>query len=338
MHTPTDEQRDAYKNVWVIAEMLGNEVQSVTHELLGAARQLADKRGSEVVCVVLGNGVTDRAAELFAYQADTVIVVDDPALEHFVDETQAKVLCRLVESHKPEIVICGATTRGRALIPRVAVMSKTGLTADCTGLDIDPETGLLLQTRPAFGGNIMATIKCENHRPQMSTVRPRVMAAPDPDTSRTGTVIAEALQDTERKARMRVVKVVKDSTESVKLSDAKFIVTGGRAMKGAANFKLLHDLASLVDGAVGASRAAVDAGWIPYGHQVGQTGQTVQAKVYLACGVSGQIQHLVGMQSCDYIISINTDRDAPMMQLADVAIVGDLFEVIPKLIEELRKT
>ena len=338
MYTPTDALRAEYKDVWVIAEMLDNKVQSVTHELLGSARQLADKRGSQVSCVILGSGVAGEAKPLFAYQADKVIVVDDPSLENFVDEVQAKVLCRLIDSYKPEIVICGATTRGRALIPRVAVMSKAGLTADCTGLDIEPESGLLLQTRPAFGGNIMATIKCENYRPQMSTVRPRVMTAPEPDASRSGTVINEELSADEKSARMRVLRVIRDSEEGVKLSDAKFIVTGGRAMKAPENFSLLHDFAKLVDGAVGASRAAVDAGWIPYPHQVGQTGQTVQAKVYMACGVSGQIQHLVGMQSCDYIIAINTDPEAPMMQLADVAIVGDLFEVIPKLIEELPKT
>ncbi|MCK4514630.1 MAG: electron transfer flavoprotein subunit alpha/FixB family protein, partial [Spirochaetaceae bacterium] len=271
-------------------------------------------------------------------QADTVIVIDDPALENFVDEIQAKALCRLIDKYKPEIVICGATTRGRALIPRVAVMIRAGLTADCTGLEIEPESGLLLQTRPAFGGNIMATIKCENYRPQMSTVRPRVMTAPEPDPSRKGEIIKEDLENTERKARMRVLEVVGDSSQAVRLSDAKFIVTGGRGMKGPLNFQLLHDFAKRVGGAVGASRAAVDAGWIPYAHQVGQTGQTVQAKVYMACGVSGQIQHLVGMQSCDYIIAINKDPDAPMMQLADVAIVGDLFEVIPKLIAELPRT
>ncbi len=195
MYTPTDAERAAYKNVWVIAEMLDNKVQSVTHELLGAARPLADARGSEVCCVVLGNGVISEAEQLFAYQADTVIVVDDPVLENFIDEIHAKALCRLIDKYKPEIVICGATTRGCALIPRVAVMSKTGLTADCTGLEIEPETGLLLQTRPAFGGNIMATIKCKDYRPQMSTVRPRVMTAPEPDTSRPGTVITEDLED-----------------------------------------------------------------------------------------------------------------------------------------------
>ena len=338
MYTPTDAERAAFKNVWVIAEMLDSKVQSVTHELLGAARRLADTRGSEVCCVVMGSGVDSEAEQLLAYQADTVIVIDDPALENFVDEIQAKALCRLIDKYKPEIVICGATTRGRALIPRVAVMIRAGLTADCTGLEIEPESGLLLQTRPAFGGNIMATIKCENYRPQMSTVRPRVMTAPEPDPSRKGEIIKEDLENTERKARMRVLEVVGDSSQAVRLSDAKFIVTGGRGMKGPLNFQLLHDFAKRVGGAVGASRAAVDAGWIPYAHQVGQTGQTVQAKVYMACGVSGQMQHLVGMQSCDYIIAINKDPDAPMMQLADVAIVGDIFEVIPKLIAELPKT
>lgn len=338
MYTPTEKDRAQFRNVWVIAEMLDNKIQAVTHELLGTARDLADARNSELWCIVLGSGVRDEADDLFAYKTDVVVIVDDPALSDFVDEVHAKALCRLIDKHKPEIVLCGATTRGRALIPRVAVATTAGLTADCTGLAIEEESGLLLQTRPAFGGNIMATIKCENYRPQMSTVRPRVMTAPEPDPSRTGRVIGEQLEDREKEARMRVLEVFGGGDDAVKLADAKFIITGGRAMKGAENFKLLHDFASMVGGAVGASRAAVDAGWISYSHQVGQTGQTVQAKVYIACGVSGQIQHLVGMQSCDYIIAINKDPDAPMMKLADLAIVGDLFEVIPKVMEELPRT
>ncbi len=338
MHTPNETDRNAYQDVWVVAEVLGGAIQDVTYELLGAARRLADARGGKVGCVVIGSGVADQVDACFHHQADVCYVTDDPSLKEFIDETESRVLCRLIEKHKPEIVICAATSRGRALIPRAAVVTNCGLTADCTGLDIDPETGVLLQTRPAFGGNIMATIKSEQHRPQMATVRPRVMNAPEPDTGRTGEVVTEPLEEDDKTKLKRIVDVVHDAAGGVKLADAEFIITGGRGVKGPEGFQVLEDLARHIGGAVGASRAAVDAGWIPYAHQVGQTGQTVQPRVYMACGVSGQIQHLVGMQSSDFIIAINKDAEAPLMSLADVAIVGDLFEVIPALIKELQKT
>jgi len=334
----TNEARDSYKNIWVVAEVLGGKVQKVTYELIGAARALADKRKSELWCVVMGDGVSSQTAELFHGGADVALVIDDPRLARFLDEDEASALVRLIRKYKPEVVICGATTRGRALIPRVAVKANCGLTADCTGLDIDPENGDLLQTRPAFGGNIMATIRCSNHRPQMSTVRPRVMNALDPDPKRTGRVIKESLLETENSALKKVIEVFHDTENAINLADARFIIAGGRGVKGPEGFKLLKSLAERVNGAVGASRAAVDSGWVPYNHQVGQTGQTVQATVYVACGISGQIQHLVGMQSCDYIIAIDKNPDTPMMQLADVAIVGDLFEVIPAIVNEIPRT
>jgi len=334
----TNEARDSYKNIWVVAEVLGGKVQKVTYELIGAARALADKRKSELWCVVMGDGVSSQTAELFHGGADVALVIDDPRLARFLDEDEATALVRLIGKYKPEVVICGATTRGRALIPRVAVKANCGLTADCTGLDIDPENGDLLQTRPAFGGNIMATIRCSNHRPQMSTVRPRVMNALDPDLKRTGRVIKESLLETEISALKKVLEVFHDTENAINLADARFIIAGGRGVKGPEGFKLLKSLAERVNGAVGASRAAVDSGWVPYNHQVGQTGQTVQATVYVACGISGQIQHLVGMQSCDYIIAIDKNPDTPMMQLADVAIVGDLFEVIPAIVNEIPRT
>ncbi len=334
----TNEARDSYKNIWVVAEVLGGKVQKVTYELIGAARVLADKRKSELWCVVMGDGVSSQTAELFHGGADVALVIDDPRLARFLDEDEATALVRLIGKYKPEVVICGATTRGRALIPRVAVKANCGLTADCTGLDIDPENGDLLQTRPAFGGNIMATIRCSNHRPQMSTVRPRVMNALDPDPKRTGRVIKESLLQTEISGLKKVLEVFHDTENAINLADARFIIAGGRGVKGPEGFKLLKSLAERVNGAVGASRAAVDSGWVPYNHQVGQTGQTVQATVYVACGISGQIQHLVGMQSCDYIIAIDKNPDTPMMQLADVAIVGDLFEVIPAIVNEIPRT
>jgi electron transfer flavoprotein alpha subunit len=334
----TKEARDAYKNIWVVAEVMGGEIQKVTYELLGAARTLADDSKSELWCVVLGSGVSDQGDTLIHHGADLVLMVDDPRLEEFLDEDEAAVLVRMIEKYKPEVVVCGATTRGRALIPRVAVKANCGLTADCTGLTIDQETGDLFQTRPAFGGNIMATIRSSNHRPQMATVRPRVMNALEPDSSRYGRIIRESLQENEKSSIKKVIDVFHNSDNAMNLADAQFIIAGGRGMRGPDGFKLLKSLAEKVNGAVGASRAAVDSGWVPYNHQVGQTGQTVQASVYVACGISGQIQHLVGMQSCDYIIAIDKDPNTPLMQLADVAIVGDLFEVIPAIVKEIART
>jgi electron transfer flavoprotein alpha subunit len=338
VHTTTNTERDLYKNIWVVGEVLNGKVQKVTLELLGTARKLAEKRKCEVWCVLLGSDLVDETNQLFEYQADVALIIDDLALADFNDEIEAAALCRLIDKYKPETILCGATSRGRALIPRVATQSYTGLTADCTELDIDAETGMLLQTRPAFGGNIMATIKCENHRPQMATVRPRVFSVPDPAPGRTGRVINEVLLGSEKLSFKRIIQTVFDESKGLKLSDARIIVAGGRGMKSKANFDLLHEFANRIGGAVGATRAAVDAGWVSYSHQVGQTGTTVQAKVYIACGVSGQIQHLVGMQSCDYIIAINKDPNAPIMQLADVAIAGDLFEIIPAIIRELPRT
>lgn len=331
----TDKSR--YTNVWVVAEVLSGKIQPVTYELTGSARLLADSRGSQVCIVLLGSGITSQASSLFAYGADQVIVIDDLRLAGFTDEIEARVMVRLIEKYKPEIIICGATTRGRALIPRVAILSDCGLTADCTELGIDPDNGDLLQTRPAFGGNIMATIRCARHRPQMATVRPRVMKAPDPDSSRSGQVIIESIIDSDASKIKQIIEVFHSDETAVNLSDAQIIIAGGRGMKGPAGFDLLRKFAARVGGAVGASRAAVDAGWIPYAHQVGQTGQTVQTKVYIACAISGQIQHLVGMQSCDTIIAIDSNPDTPMMQMADIAVVGDVFEIIPQLIYEIPK-
>ena len=333
------EERENFRNIWVMAEWSSGRIQPVTLELVGAARPLADARRSEVWTVVLGSGIADcQLNELIACGSDVVLVVDDPAFANFVDETEARVLCALIGKHRPESVLCGATTRGRALIPRVAVQTNTGLTADCTQLAIDPESGNLLQTRPAFGGNLMATIYCANFRPQMATVRPRVMSALPPNAARRGRVIREALPSVSAAACKRVLEVFHSSEPGVNLADARFIVAGGRGVKGKEGFNLLRRFAAMVGGAVGASRATVDAGWIPYAHQVGQTGQTVQSQVYLACGISGQIQHLVGMQSCDCIIAIDKNPDTPLMQLADITIVGDLFEVLPELIRQASLT
>ena len=329
----TDAERKQYQNIWVVAEVS----KPVTLELIGAARGLADSKSSEVWVVAMGNGITNNISFLFSYGADVVIVVDDQALLGFIDEIEARVMVRLIKKYKPEVVICGATTRGRALIPRVSVICSCGLTADCTGLSIDAENGDLLQTRPAFGGNIMATIRSSNHRPQMATIRPRVMKAAEPDTSRTGRVLQESLIPGDTDKIKRIVDIFHSTETAINLADAQIIISGGRGMKGPEGFNLLRQMAQRVGGAVGASRAAVDSGWIPYAHQVGQTGQTVQTKVYIACGISGQIQHLVGMQSCDLIIAIDKNPDTPMMQIADISVVGDLFEILPEIISEIPK-
>jgi electron transfer flavoprotein alpha subunit len=337
MITKTEAERTEYANVWVVAEVIDNDIKQVTFELLGEGRKLADKRGGELWCVILANMDDADVAPLFHHFADKVIIVDSLDSNKFIDETYASALESIIEKHKPEIVLCGATARGRTFLPRVAAAIHAGITADCTELDID-ENGYLLQTRPAYGGNIIATITSVDHRPQMATVRPRVMTAPEPDTSQTGEVVRESVVGDPIGALKEILSVSSSGAETIQIADADFIVTGGRGVKGPEGFDLLKQLAASLGGAVGASRAAVDAGWIPYDHQVGQTGQTVQPRVYIACGVSGQIQHIVGMRSSDFIIALNKDAEAPIMKLADIAIVGDLFETIPLIIQELGKT
>ena len=326
-----------YKNIWVFIEQKNSVIQGVSYELLGKAKELAAVRKQEVWGIVLGSDVKKLTNEIIARGADKVIVVDDEKLKYFEDGRYSKVFARLCEKYKPEVVLCGATTIGRALIPRVAVLLETGLTADCTELHIDTEKGLLVQTRPAFGGNIMARIMCPNNRPQMATVRHKVFPESQPDSNRKGEVINEPMIDSDNFDRANVLEVIRNLTETVNIADANIIVSGGRGMKGPENFKLLHELAKCIGGAVGSSRAAVDEGWIPYSHQVGQTGKTVNPTVYIACGISGQIQHLVGMQSADVIIAINKDPEAPIMKVANYAICGDLFEIVPEIIKQLSK-
>lgn len=318
-------------DIWVFGEHHDRQLAAVTRELLGVAQRLAAVRGCAVVCVLFGEDVMPCVASA---AADVVLVMEDARLASFVDDIWARNLAELITTHRPEMVLCGATSLGRALMPNVAVRVRTGLTADCTALEIDLETGHLLQTRPAFGGNIMATIACPSHRPQMATVRPHVFQEPVPDTARVARVEQVPFVPSELDARSRLLGTWLSAEDGVRLSDARFIVAGGRGMGGAAGFALLESFARAVGGAVGASRAAVDAGWISYDRQIGQTGQTIQPSIYCACGISGQIQHLVGMQSSDYIIAINRDANAPIMQVADLAVCGDVFEVLPCLLQE----
>jgi electron transfer flavoprotein alpha subunit len=326
----------SYKGVWVVAEQNKGTIQTVTYELLGKGRELADKLGVELCAVLLGDSIEQKSAELFHRGAEKVYLVDSPKLKHYQSEPYSKVLIELINEYKPEVVLCGATSTGRSLIARVAVKIDAGLTADCTGLDMDEERRLLLQTRPAFGGNIMATIICPNHRPQMSTVRHKVMKEAVVDTSRKGEIIKKSYSDKILSSRTKILDVVEEEGCQVNLSEADIIVSGGRGLGKPENFSLLHELADAIGGAVGASRAAVDADWIAYSHQVGQTGKTVCPKIYIACGISGQIQHLAGMSSSDIIIAINKDPDAPIFKVANYGIIGDLFEIIPALTKKLK--
>jgi electron transfer flavoprotein alpha subunit len=327
----------AYKDVWVFCEQKEGKVQSVAWELLGEGRKLAEKRGAKLCGVILGKDIKTCVNDIIHRGADIVYVVDSPNLEHFQDEPYTNVLVNLVEKYKPEIFLSGATTIGRSLISRVAVRVYAGLTADCTGLSIDEDKGLLMQTRPAFGGNIMATIITPNHRPQMATVRHKVMKEAATDTSRSGKVINEEFDDNTYKSRTTFVDFIKEMEATVNLTEADIIVSGGRGVGSPDGFGVIRDLALTLNGAVGASRSVVDAGWIPYSHQVGQTGKTVCPKIYIACGISGQIQHLIGMQSSKIIVAINKDPDAPIFKTATYGIVGDLFEVVPLLTKRFKQ-
>jgi electron transfer flavoprotein alpha subunit len=326
-----------FKNVWVFAEQHDGKVQTITHELLGEGRKLANDLGMKLCAVLLGHDLKRQPAELIARGADSVYVVDRAELAHFQDEAYAAVLVDLIRRHKPNVFLFGASTLGRSLVSRVAIKTNAGLTADCTGLAIDPETQHLLQTRPAFGGNIMATIVCPNARPQMATVRHKVMKEAEVTPGRAGDVILEQVAEALVQSRARRLKFVPEVETTMNIAEANMIVAGGRGLQTAENFQMLRELAGVLGAGVGASRAAVDSNWIPYSHQVGQTGKTVCPKIYIAVGISGQIQHLAGMQSSDIIVAINKDPEAPIFKVATYGIVGDLFQVVPKLTQELRK-
>jgi len=326
-----------YRGVWVFAEQKKGQIQGVVHELLGEGRKLADQMGEKLCSVLLGEGMDEAAKELIAYGADRVYQIEGSILRNFQDDPYTDVLTELIEKEKPEIVLMGATAIGRSFASRVAARLGTGLTADCTELAIDLKKRQLLQTRPAFGGNIMATITTPYNRPQMATVRHKVFRKAIRQGNRHGEIIKESVEGRKFSLRSKLVNMIEDITQTVKLADADIIVSGGRGLGGPENFRIIEELARTLGGAVGASRAAVDAGWIPYSHQVGQTGRTVCPKVYIACGISGAIQHLVGMQSSEIIIAINKDLNAPILKVATYGIQGDLFEVVPALTERLKE-
>lgn len=327
---------DEYKDIWIFAEQRDGKIMNVALEILGQARVLADKKRVNVGALLIGSDIKNLSQELISYGADIVYVVDNKIFKNYTTEGYAKVIADLANEYKPEVILYGATYIGRDLAPRIASRLKTGLTADCTGLDID-ENGLLLQTRPAFGGNLMATIKCPDRRPQMSTVRPGVMKKSEKDTARKGRVVEFNADIQESDIRTKVVKILKEEKNKVNLEEADIIVSGGRGIGNADGFKLIQELADVLGGVVGASRATVDAGWISSDHQVGQTGKTVRPKLYIACGISGAIQHLAGMSNSGTIVAINKNPDAPIFKVADYGIVGDLYKVIPVLIDELKK-
>ncbi|HOU23997.1 MAG TPA: electron transfer flavoprotein subunit alpha [Anaerolineae bacterium] len=325
-----------YQGVWTWVEQFQGQACSISWEMLGQGRKLADQRKTSLTACVLGHNVEHIGREAIAYGADRVFLVDDATLGVYRTLPYADALVKLVRQFKPEIFLLGASSRGRDLAGSVATELYTGLTADCTGLDIDEQTNLLRQTRPAFGGNIMATIICPNYRPQMSTVRHRVFEMPVADAARQGQIVSVAAGMDEGQIASKVVEFITEQGE-VNLADAKIIVSGGRGVGGPDGFGPIRELAEVLGGAVGSSRAAVDAGWIPYAHQVGQTGRTVRPDLYIACGISGAVQHLAGMGTAKVIVAINKDPEAPIFSMANYGIVGDLFQLVPALTAQFRK-
>jgi len=333
---PSDKDLSEYKDVWIFVELREQEIKKVNLELASKAREIADTLGERVGAVILGGKVKRLCDDIAAYGVDVIYIAENDNLSEYNTSNYAGILTGLILKYKPNIVLFPATHLGRDLAPRVAAALEVGLTADCTGLSI--KDGLLLQSRPAFGGNIMADIISPSARPQMATIRPNVMKIRSPDSIRKAEIISIPVDIYPKAMRVIIKEIIKTTKSGTKsLDEADIIISGGRGMGSAEKFKILEDLAETVNGVVGASRAAVDAGWRPRSDQVGQSGKTVSPKLYIACGISGKIQHQVGMKSSDTIIAINTDTEAPIFDIADCGIVGDLFEIVPLLNEELKK-
>lgn len=323
-------------SVMVFIEQRNCNIQKVSLELLGKGKELANKLNDKVSAVLLGSEVGDLCKELIYYGANEVICVDNENLREYMTSTYTKALCKVIDNKKPEIVLIGATTIGRDLAPRVSATIKTGLTADCTSLDIDEDTKGLLMTRPAFGGNIMATIVCPDHRPQMSTVRPGVMQKLEKDTSLIGNIEMFKVDFDENDRNVEIIKFVSENIKKVNIEDAKILISAGRGIGSKENIDALYELAKILGAEVSSSRAVVDSGWLDKSRQVGQTGKTVRPDLYIACGISGAIQHLAGMEESECIIAINKNPSAPIFEIADVGIVGDVNKVIKNIIEELK--
>jgi electron transfer flavoprotein alpha subunit len=327
-----------YKGIWIFAEQREGKIQPVAYELLGEGRKLASDLNTDLSAVLCGGEeIEEEVDHLFAYGADKVYLLHHDELKDYKSLPHTRAISELIRKYKPEVFLLGATTIGRDLAARLAIRVGAGLTADCTGLSIDPEKKILQQTRPAFGGNIMATIISPNNRPQMATVRPKVFRKPDKQEARKGQLIKFNPVISKEDLTVKLIEIIKDESIKINLAEAEIIVSGGRGLGDPKNFKLIEELAKVLGGAVGASRATVDAGWISAHHQVGQTGKTVAPKLYIACGISGKIQHLVGMQSSDIIVAINKDPDAPIFKIATYGIIGDLFEFVPSLTKKLQE-
>ena len=325
------------KDVFVLMEQRDGELQKVGIELLGEATKLAKDLDEKVVAVLLGCDIKEKAQTCIAYGADKVIVVDDPELKEYLTEPYALALTQIIKEEEPEILLYGASSIGRDLAPRVSARVHTGLTADCTGLAIAEDTKLLMMTRPAFGGNIMATILCKNHRPQMATVRPGVMKALERDNTRTGEVVEKTVDFSKDTHGVKTIEVIKKKKKAVDITEAKYLVSGGRGIGSPEFFGTLQELADVLGGEISSSRANVDAGWIDRSRQVGQTGKTVRPDLYIACGISGAIQHVAGMEGSEYIIAINKNDTAPIFDVADLGVVGDVKVIVPKLTEAIKK-
>ena len=328
---------EEYKGVFIYAQQVDNKLSDIAFELVGKAKELAADLNTEVTAVLLGSNVKALATELGEYGADKVIVVDNPALETYRTEPYAQALVSVINEYKPEIMLVGATAIGRDLGPTVSARVKTGLTADCTGLDYDVEAGNMVWTRPAFGGNLMAMILCPDNRPQLGTVRPGVFKKPELVEGREGTITREDIHVAADQIRTKLIERIEEVAAAVNLEEAEIIVSGGRGVGSEEGFGVIRELADVLGATVGASRAAVDEGWIPRAHQVGQTGKTVGPKLYIACGISGAIQHAAGISGSDCIVAINKDPDAPIFDVADYGIVGDLFTIIPIMIDQIKK-
>jgi len=325
------------KNIYVIAETNDGEIQKVSFELIGKAKELADDLNQKVIAVLLGHNIKEKAQSLIDGGADEVIFIDDKMLKDYVTEPYTKAVSKIIKVNDPEIVLFGASSIGRDLAPRVSARIYTGLTADCTGLEIDSESKLLMMTRPAFGGNIMATIVCENHRPQMATVRPGVMTALEKKESREGTIQEFPIEFKKEDMNIKIREILKRSKKTVDITEANVLVSGGRGLGDKKGFDKLKKLSEVLGGEISSSRANVDEGWIEKDYQVGQTGKTVRPDLYIATGISGAIQHLAGMEESEFIIAINKDNEAPIFEISDLGIVGDLHDIVPKLTEEINK-
>jgi electron transfer flavoprotein alpha subunit len=327
-----------YRGVWVFVEQTEGEPAKVSWELLGVGKGLAAALGVELCAMVIGEQVEHLCSEAFAHGATKAYLLDAPLYRNYRTESYVEACCHLIDKYRPEVILMGATGMGRDLAGAVATRVGTGLTADCTGLAIDDKRNLM-QTRPAFGGNIMATIMCDKFRPQMSTVRPNVMPMPERREGATGEIIRDPFVVPEESILTKVIEIIRDThgKGAVDITGADFIISGGRGMMGPENFAMLQELADELGGVVGASRSAVDAGWMPGDRQVGQTGKTVRPKIYIACGISGAIQHLVGMQDSDMVIAINRDKSAPIFEVATYGIVGDLFQIVPAITRQIRE-